>query len=127
MSKAKRYTYTDKWGDAITIFFIRGAYQQGQNLFVECECEHYDEEYDETCVEGYAPVTVNFGDEGMCEPDEAFVDANNSGHLINWLIAEGYVVPTGITIASGFCVYPQVRFTKEFLDSTGTPEDEAED
>lgn len=115
MENAKRYEYTDKWGEKITLFFVRGEYQTGGNLFVESVCEYFDEDCDEACSEPYSPVTLNFGDFGPCDQSEAYVDTNNSGHLIQWLVDEKHATYTGEWVHSGFCDYPQVRFSDAFL------------
>lgn len=113
-SKSKHYEYTDRWGDPISVFFTKAQYAVGDGLCVDCYCETTDEDDGEVYVEPYTPITVNFGE--PTEPDVAFVDANNSGHIIDWMIGHGLASPTGHTVQSGFCSYPSVRFSKDFLD-----------
>lgn len=113
-SNAKRYTYTDQWGNDLTVFFAKSTYNTGSGLFVECYVETVDEYDGETYEEAYTPVSVNFG--VQTEPDTIFVDANNSGHLVEWMLAKGLATLTGNAIPSGFCVYPEVRLSQEFID-----------
>lgn len=111
---AKHYEYTDRWGDPITVFFTKTNYAMGNALCIECYCQFVDEYDGEVHEEPYAPVTVNFGN--TVSPDLCFVDMNNSGHLIGWMISGGLATLTGISVCSGFCEYPQVRFSPAFMD-----------
>ncbi len=113
-STAKRYTYIDKWGDPITLFFVKSSYRIGGGLYIECHCETFDEDLEEVCEEPYAPITVNLGP--TTAPDVAFVDMNNSGRIIWWMIAQGLATPAGSSLVSGFCEYFSVRFSEDFLD-----------
>jgi hypothetical protein len=49
-------------------------------------------------------------------PNQAFVDTNNNGNeIIDWIIANGFGKPVGISQRSGFCMYPLVEFDLEKL------------
>lgn len=110
------YDYTDEWGADHQLAFIRTSYVFGNGIALKAVCL-VDEDDDGPWWEPYASVTVNLPsyplEDGRC----AFLDANNSRHLIEWLVANGLVELTGVAKTSGFCLYPEGRFAQPFLDS----------
>lgn len=42
--------------------------------------------------------------------DHAFIDTNADSEFPTWLIRHGLAIPTGRTMQSGFCTYPEYRF-----------------
>jgi hypothetical protein len=108
--------------EEIEVRFVKAHYFNG-NLFVGAE--HYEEEYE--CYESWCDVTVNLPGMG-CEPNEAFLDVNNCPwELITELKKKGYIKDTGITRQSGFCTYPLVEFSEEFLNEIIDLENENEE
>ena len=120
---AKTYAYTDEWGNDYKLSFLKTAYAYGGGIAIEALCEEFDEDIsDETWLEPYAGVTTN-----LCVTSSkccAYLDTNNSRHLIDWMIEEGLVELTGRTVQSGFCTYPEGEFSDEFLNGCLTDEDD---
>ena len=120
---AKTYAYTDEWGNDYKLSFLKTAYAYGGGIAIEALCEEADPDIDpEPWLEPYANVTVNLG--VPCGERCAFLDTNNSRHLVDWMVEQGLVVLTGATMPSGFCIYPEGRFTEEFLAACLTDEDD---
>lgn len=120
---AKTYAYTDEWGNDYKLSFLKTAYAYGGGIAVEALCEEFDEDIDpEPWLEPYAGVTTNLGvtSSKRC----AYLDTNNSRHLIDWMVEQGLVELTGMTMPSGFCIYPEGRFTEGFLNDCLNDEDE---
>ena len=98
--------------------FRKTKYLKGNNLYVGVL--HYDKEFKEYMP--YCDVTVNLPEMEL-EPNYAFLDTNNCPKvIIEWLYNNGYIVDTGLMMPSGFCVYPLVEFTEEFLNGIETVE-----
>lgn len=64
--------------------------------------------------EPYCCVTTNLG--LVIADDMAYLDTNNLPDICNWLVSMGYAEVVAFA-NSGYCTYPLVRFSKEFLDS----------
>ena len=58
--------------------------------------------------EPWATLTVNLP--GQRQKDHAFIDTNADSEFPIWLIRHGLAIPTGRTMQSGFCTYPEYRF-----------------
>lgn len=58
--------------------------------------------------EPWATLTVNLP--GQRQKDHAFIDTNADSEFPTWLIRHGLAIPTGHTMQSGFCTYPEYRF-----------------
>lgn len=58
--------------------------------------------------EPWATLTVNLP--GQRQKDHAFIDTNADSEFPTWLIRHGLAIPTGRTMQSGFCTYPEYRF-----------------
>lgn len=59
-------------------------------------------------------LTVNFP---VSLPENcACIDTNNNGKdILAWIVRHGLAIPTGRTIESGFCSYPEYRFRSSVL------------
>ena len=92
--------------------FLSSTYVNNGNLYIGVRT--YDEEYE--YWEPWCDLTVNLP--GMkCEPNEAFIDTNNCApEIIKTLKKKGYIKETGVTRQSGFCTYPLMEFSEEFLN-----------
>lgn len=69
-------------------------------------------------------LTVNFP---VALPENcACIDTNNNGNdILAWIVRHGLAIPTGRTVESGFCTYPEYRFRVSVLreaDSEGYEE-----
>ena len=58
--------------------------------------------------EPWATLTVNLP--GQRQKNHAFIDTNADSEFPTWLIRHGLAIPTGRTMQSGFCTYPEYRF-----------------
>lgn len=58
--------------------------------------------------EPWAALTVNLS--GQRQKGHAFIDTNADSEFPTWLIRHGLAIPTGRTMQSGFCTYPEYRF-----------------
>lgn len=97
-----------RYGMAIPVTFRKSHYVENDNLYVGIVC------WDEGYPEPWSDLTVNLS--VKCEDDCAFIDVNNNGEaIIDWLVENNIAVPTGRVEASGFCLYPEVHFNKDFL------------
>lgn len=92
--------------------FWKNEYANNGNLYVGVTT--WDKDF--KCWMPWGDLTVNLP--GMkCEPNEAFLDTNNCApEIIRILKDKGYIKDTGITRPSGWCIYPLVEFTEEFLN-----------
>lgn len=105
------------WGEDHKLKFVKREYFNG-NLAVEVLSE--DEEYG---WESWAMLTVNLPG-FMLEENEAFLDTNNcSKEIIDWIFKNKYAEKIGER-QSGFCVYPLVEFSKEFMENVLIVEEE---
>jgi len=94
--------------------FCRAKYVNNDNLYIGVET--WNDEY-----QGWEPwcdLTVNLP--GMdCEENTAFLDINGCNpEIIAELHDKGYIQDTDIRVPSGYCSYPLVTFSQEFLDGT---------
>lgn len=58
--------------------------------------------------EPWATLTVNLP--GQRQKDHTFIDTNADSEFPTWLVRHGLAIPTGRTMQSGFCTYPEYRF-----------------
>ena len=100
-------------GEEYKARFWKSNYMNNGNLYIGIVTWDEENEY----FEPWCDLTVNLP--GMkCEPNEAFLDTNNCAHeIISTLMNKGYIKDTSITRQSGFCTYPLVEFTQEFLSN----------
>ena len=106
------------WGKDRSLKFVRRTYLCNGNLSIEVM--NYDEEYE--FWEPWCSLTVNL--DLILESNRAFLDTNNcSREIIEWLFKNRYVTKIGER-RSGFCVYPLVEFSEEFMETIVAEEDE---
>lgn len=66
-----------------------------------------------SCEEGpIARLTVCLDDKSLGK-DEAYVDTNNCPWAIDFLKEYGFAEETGKTKASGYCIYPMMKFNRD--------------
>ena len=93
--------------------FWKDNYVDNGNLYVGVT--YWDEEFEDWMPWGDLTVNLDI----PCKSNEAFLDTNNcSPDIIRVLKEKGYIKDVGITRQSGFCTYPLVEFTEEFLNGT---------
>lgn len=64
----------------------------------------------------YCHITTNIEGVDAKEP-YGILDTNNlPSQLVDWLYSEGFIEEVREQVPSGFCVFPVVRFSQEFLN-----------
>lgn len=112
----KPIKFKSQWGKEYNIIFTKNTYANNGRLYVGCWCE--DEEYGG--YEPYCDVTVNLIDR-LPEGNYGFLDTNNGDpRLFNLMSENGWIEETGNVGFSGFCVYPMVEFSEDFLNDLET-------
>lgn len=96
----------EKYGDTHPIQLQVTSYLNG-NLAIEMIA------WDDEVPEPWATLTVNLP--GQRQKDHAFIDTNADSEFPVWLIRHGLALPTGRTMQSGFCTYPEYRFRADRL------------
>ena len=104
--------FKSQWGKEYKIVFYKDKYLDNNRLYIGCMCE--DEEYGG--YEPYCNVTVNLA-QRMPEGNFGFLDTNNGEpNLFDLMFDKGWMEDTGNFGMSGFCIYPLVKFSNEFLE-----------
>lgn len=99
------------YGETHKARFEKSEYANNRNLYVGVQTWDDDYEY----WEPWCDLTVNL--DIIVPRNEAFLDTNNcTPELIRVLFEKGYAIDTEVRRSSGFCTYPLVRFTDEFLN-----------
>ena len=114
MKKEKKpIKFMSQWGEEYNIIFVKDNYANNNRIYVGCMCE--DEEYGG--YEPYCSVTVNI-DFPLPEGNFAFLDTNNGDrNLFKLMFDKGYMEEIeGLMGFSGFCAYPVVKFSDEFIE-----------
>lgn len=102
----------EAYGEKHRARFFESKYMNNKTLYVgvltwDEECQYW---------ESWGDLTVNLPGTTSLDEREAFLDTNNcSKDLIVQLKKAGYIKETGITRKSGFCTYPLVEFSEEFM------------
>lgn len=104
-------------GETYDLTFAKAYYANAKGNYVSnrslaIEVLYHDEEYD--CDMPFARLTVNLNDKNL-KPNQAYVDTNNTGNLIDYLEAEGVAKFAGVCKPSGYCLYPLYEFDELFL------------
>ena len=108
----KPITFKNQWDEEYKLIFCKDNYANNNRIYIGCMCE--DEIYGG--YEPYCNITVNL-DCDMPDGNFGFLDVNNiSLNLFDLMYKEGWIKDTGERGKSGFCVYPLVEFTDEFLE-----------
>lgn len=102
-----------KYGKDHPVTFVTNKYANNGNLYIGLIT------HEEGYPEPWSDLTVNLG--VKCEEHCAFIDTNNNGNeILDWLFENGFGHMTGDMRASGFALYPEVKFDmekiKEFMD-----------
>ena len=95
--------------DNIEFAFTPSTYSTTGNTYVGIHSKEND------CIEPYCNLTVNL--DMQLGKGLAFIDVNNADKkLLLFLEEQGFISPTGVTMPSGFVVYPLYRLN---LDKIG--------
>jgi len=101
--------FKSRYGSTYEIRFVKANYANNGSLAVLVEDFEPDLEY----WEPYCTLTVNL--DGYCFGQSmAYLDTNNVPDLCEFVIENGWATVIGEGY-SGFCTYPLVEFTEEFL------------
>lgn len=102
-----KLNHTTSWGETYELKFYKGNYTNNNNLAIQSTIE------EDGFEEPWSMVTVNID---PLPENWACIDTNNNGNsMLTELIDAGYCHVVGYK-ASGFCEYPVVEFTNEFLE-----------
>lgn len=113
----RTFDFTSRWGDKYEIAFAKTRYVSGNNLAVEVACREDGEEW----WEPYGMLTVNIG--WTFGERQAYLDTNNVPDLVEFVMSNGWAKEIGEG-HSGFCTYPMVEFTEEFVNEVCVTEEE---
>ena len=102
--------FTSRYGGTYEIRFVKANYACDGSLAIVVEDFEPDFEY----WEPYCNLTVNLGGFGFGQRT-AYLDANNVPDLCEFVIENGWAKVIGEG-RSGFCTYPLVEFSSDFID-----------
>lgn len=106
----RTFKYTDAYGDEYEIYFEKCNYIVDDSLAIAVWCREPGEEF----WEPYGTLTVNLGP--FCfGPKTAYIDTNNLKGMCEFVGEQGWARRVGEG-RSGYCTYPLVEFTDEFID-----------
>lgn len=113
MNTLKPIKFKSQWGTEYNIIFIKSNYANNGRLYVGCYFDN--EEYGG--YEPYCDVTVNLSN-SLPKGNYGFLDTNNGDtKLFDLMFKKGYMKKVNSLIgSSGFCTYPVVKFSDEFLE-----------
>lgn len=108
----KTFEFKSQWGTEYNVCFHKDAYANNNRIYIGCACE--DKEYGG--FEPYCDVTVNL-ESYVPEGNYGFLDVNNGDpNLFKLMREKGWIKDTYKLGFSGFCSYPLVEFSEEFLN-----------
>ena len=95
--------------DNLEFAFTTSTYSTTGNTYVGIHCKEKD------FIEPYCNLTVNL--DMQLSKAMAFIDVNNADHsLLQFLEEQNFITPTGVTMPSGFVVYPLYRLNLEKIE-----------
>lgn len=102
------YKFTNRYGTEYEIAFEATRYVYG-GLAIEVHCREQEQGW----WEPYGTLTKNLG--YLTSTSRAYLDANNMPDLVEFVLEKGWCEKVGEE-RSGFCTYPLVEFTDEFIN-----------
>lgn len=100
------------YGENHKLRFVKSEYMNNKNLAIVVQSE--DEDYPD-CWEEWCSLTVNLVE--LPFHNKAYLDTNNcSKEIINWLFENKYAIDMNAPRISGYCSYPLVEFSSEFMN-----------
>lgn len=101
------------YGVEYTLTFQKTTYQNNGSLAIQVMCQEKGEDF----VEPYCRLTTNLEVPPVNE-NMAYIDTNNVPQdLVQMLLDAGVMKFTGVDQMSGWCIYPEAEFDKEWLES----------
>lgn len=107
----KPVKFMSQWGKEYKVVFVKNTYANNGQLYIGCLNE--DEDYGGW--EPYCDITVNLN-AALIGENYGYIDVNNGDpKLFALMKRKGWIAETGFYGGSGFCSYPMVEFSEEFL------------
>lgn len=105
----KKLVFKTRYSGETPVTFEKGNYLNNNNLYIGVIA------WDEGYPEPWCDMTVNL--QGKLPDNYAYVDTNNGGNeLLEFIIENNLGTQVGVG-ASGFCVYPLVKFHEDFVNN----------
>lgn len=102
-------TFTTPIYKNLEFAFTTNTYSTTGNTYVGISCKEND------CIEPYCDLTVNL--DMQLGKGLAFIDVSNADkRLLRFLEKQGFITPTGVTMPSGFVVYPLYRLNLDKIE-----------
>lgn len=105
-----RVTFDTFYSGKITVLINKGRYAENKTTALIVTCDDPQNNYEEP----WGTVSVNLGIK--LDDDEIFADINNNESLVNEMVKQKLLIPTGITQRSGFVEYPLMKLGKELQE-----------
>lgn len=105
-----RVTFDTFYSGKITVLINKGRYAENKTTALIVTCDDPQNNYEEP----WGTVSINLGIK--LDDDEIFADINNNESLVNEMVKQKLLIPTGITQRSGFVEYPLMKLGKELQE-----------
>lgn len=105
-----RVTFDTFYSGKITVLINKGRYAENKTTALIVTCDDPQNNYEEP----WGTVSVNLGIK--LDDNEIFADINNNESLVNEMVKQKLLIPTGITQRSGFVEYPLMKLGKELQE-----------
>lgn len=105
-----RVTFDTFYSGKTTVLINKGRYAENKTTALIVTCDDPQNNYEEP----WGTVSVNLGIN--LDDDEIFADINNNESLVNEMVKQKLLIPTGITQRSGFVEYPLMKLGKELQE-----------
>lgn len=100
------------YGTEYELSFHKTTYRNNGSLAIQVMCKTEEEEWEEP----FCMLTTNLA-VSPTSPNRAYIDINNVPQdLVQKLLDAKVFKFTGIDQMSGWCIYPEAEFDKEWLD-----------
>lgn len=104
-----KVTFDTFYSGETTVLINKGRYAENKTTALIATCDD-----PQNYGEPWGTVSVNLGIK--LGDDEIFADINNNESLVNEMVKQKLLIPTGITQRSGFVEYPLMKLGKELQE-----------
>lgn len=104
-----KVTFDTFYSGKTTVLINKGRYTENKTTALIATCDD-----PENCGEPWGTVSVNLGIK--LNDDEIFADINNCKSLVDAMVKQKLLIPTGVTQRSGFVEYPLMKLGKELQE-----------
>lgn len=104
-----RVTFDTFYSGKTTVLINKGRYAENKTTALIATCND-----PQNYGEPWGTVSVNLGIK--LGDDEIFADINNNESLVNEMVKQKLLIPTGITQRSGLVEYPLMKLGKELQE-----------